>query len=379
MEKFASLDKERSQRLRARYDGALSANAALQNLLKREAGKHDAMKLMGSENFHTVTTGERDFTRDDALWVYLNGQGENYSLRDVSLSEDMFVRAEVSAEETFKIEGLPLHTRFFGGTRTRTTKTKVGLYQISSSMEEWAEDLLDRLKQERDRKGRSLKPQEIAPIFLANPEWVNDDTGLIGKCHTKTANANIRESVALVSNDKKLANKMANTCNVDVIRLDPQQFVREATARGLTVSHDTDPSFLKELGVMEELVLLDTGSIAASATNMVEERGHFYDRSVRHTGWDGDTRVSHITLAKVKRTRLRKSIHRPQTRPRIWRQTSRPQESVYSSHESWKTSRTSRSGSSNWWRSGTPPPMPARSVYNVPGAYPDSPTKGLQV
>nr|UYL94519.1 MAG: hypothetical protein [Leptosphaeria biglobosa narnavirus 3] len=374
VKEFEALDSERSKRLRARYDGALSANSALQNLLRREGGRQDAIELMGSENFLTVTTGERDFTRADAEWVYMNGQGENFSLRDVSLSEDMFVRSEVSAEETFKVEGIPLRPYFSDGPRLRTTKTKVGLYQISSTMEEWAEDLLSRLIAERDVKHRPLRPEEIAPIFLANPEWVNDDTGLIGLCHTQTSNANIRQTVTLVSSDRKLANKMANTCNVEVIRLDPQQFVAQAASRGIPISHDTDTSFLKEVGVLTEFVYVDTGSVSASAVNMAEEEGVIYTRTVRTSEWRGDRRVSHITLAEMRKTRLRKEVHRPQTRPRVWRQTSRPHESVYSSHSSWKSSRTRASESSSWWRAGTPPLLPSRDVQNIPGAYPPSPT-----
>jgi len=377
MKIFETLDKEKSKTLRARYDGALSANAALQNLLKREAGREDAMKLMGSDAFITVTTGERDFTRDDALWVYLNGQGENYSLNDVTLSDDMFVRDEVSAEETFKVEGLPLRPYFFDGPKLRYTKTKVGLYQISSTMEEWAEDLLNRLKDERSRKGRPLKPMEIAPIFMENPEWVNDDTGLIGLCHAKVSGTMSNISVVLVSADRKLAKKMADTCNVTVIRLDPQEFVRQAKMRGLEVSHRIDAKFLKELNIPEEHVFIDTGSLAASASKLVEEDGVFFRRDVRSTGWVDGTRTSSVTLSQLKRGRLRKEIHKPQSRPRIWRQTSRPHESVYSSHDSWKTSRSRRSDDSSWWRTGSPPPLPTRNTLGMPGSYPASRTGSM--
>jgi len=372
MEDFERLDKERSQRLRARYDGALSANAALQNLLKREAGMKDAMELMGSDAFYTVTTGRKDFTREDALWVYLNGQGENYSLRDVSLSEDMFVRSEVSAEETYKVEGIPLRPYFYGGPRLRTTKTQVGLYQISSTMEEWAEDLLNRLIEGRSRIGRPLKPHEISPIFLENPEWVNDDTGLIGKCHSDMANQTIRMSVGLVSGDRKLASKMANTCNVEVVRIDPQEYVRQATMRGLVIDHSTSPDFLQEIGTFPRQVYIDTGSVSASATNMVEEDGEIYHRSVRSSGWEDGTRTSRITLVKTRKRRLVKEIHRQLVRPRVWRQTSRPSESVYSSHSSWKSSQTHRSSESDWWRPGEVPPLPARKVLHVPGSFPST-------
>jgi len=370
MKDFEALDKERSKTQRARYDGALSANSALQNLLRREASRADAIKLMGSENFLTVTTGERDFTRADALWVYMNGQGENYSLRDVSLSEDMFVREEVSAEETFKVGGLPLRTLYFGGRKLRQTKTKVGLYQISSTMEEWAEDLLNRLLDRRAELQRPLKPVELSSIFLLNPEWVNDDTGLIAKCLEDVTDTSIRVTVGLVSGDRKLANKMANTCNVQVMRIDPQQFVISAYKRGQIIDHSVDPSFLAEMGVKVKHVYIDTGSISASAVNMVEEDGEYFHRTVRSTGWVDGTRTSSITLVKMRRNKLKAELHKQVQRPRLWRQTSRPGESVYSSHSSWKTARSKRSEESEWWRPGEVPPLPARNVQDVPGAFP---------
>jgi hypothetical protein len=151
MAEYADIDRERSMRLRARYDSALSANTALQNLLRREATLADAQSLMGDECFLTLTTGKVEFTKDDALWVYMNGQGENYSLHDVNLSEDMYLRSEVSVEETFKVSGIPLRPFRTGGKKTFTSRIKVGLYQINKPMEEWAEDLSSRLREERDR------------------------------------------------------------------------------------------------------------------------------------------------------------------------------------------------------------------------------------
>jgi hypothetical protein len=275
----------------------------------------------------------------------------------------MFVREEVSSEETFKVEGIPLKPYFVSGPKARLTKSKVGLYNITSTMEEWAEDLLSRLKSERALRGRPLKPMEVEPIFMENPEWVNDDTGLIGLCHRLTANQKGLQKISLISGDRRLANKIANTCNVEVIRISPQEFVRLSVARGLEISHETDPSFLKGmLGPKVEHVLKDTGSISASAVHMVEEEGEIFHRSVTSSGWEGEHRVSHITLARVKRTHLRKEVHRPESRPRIWRQSSRPQESVYSSHASWRETRTSRSGSSSWWRPTGAPTLPTRST-----------------
>jgi hypothetical protein len=347
MNKFAEIDKESKRTLRARYDGALNANAALQNLLRREATKQDAIKLMGSDAFYTVTTGRREFTRSDADWVYLNGQGENYSLRDVSFSDDIFVREEVSAEETFKVGGIPLRPYFKSGQKLKRTKTKVGLYQISSTMEEWSEDLLQRLRTERERLGRPLRPQEVAPICMQDPEWVNDDTGLIGKCHSETANDKSSwQSVVLISDDRKLANKMAETCNVTVIRLSPRVFVKRALSLGLKINSETPTDFLKREFRNIEHVYKDTGSISAASVTMTEEDGIYYYRRVRETGWAGNARFSAVTLTVLKSDKLRKETHKPVTRPRIWRSGSRPYESVYSSHDSW--SRSDKSRSTDW-------------------------------
>jgi hypothetical protein len=365
MEEFALIDKSRSMTARARYDSALNANTALQNLLKREAGEKDAQQLMGSSNFYTLTVGRRDFTQSDADWVYLNGQGEYFSLRDVSLSEDIFVRDEVSVEETFKVGRIPLRPFTSSGQRTRMTKTSIGLYRINSSMEEWSEDLLERLKSERDRLGRPLRPQEVGPICDANPEWVNDDSGLIARCHRDTAGDKASYEVALISGDRRLANQMAETCNVTVKRLSPREFARTATDFGIQLEAGMNPYFLRKRGVRSDFIYIDTGAISAASVPLVEEAGITYHRQVHHTGWDGDRRFSKVTLTKLPKTRLLEEVHQPVRRPRIWRSGSRPHESAYSSHSSWKGSlRTSRSDQS-WWRSGNPPPLTARSKQRL--------------
>jgi hypothetical protein len=55
-----------------------------------------------------------------------------------------------------------------------------------------------------------------------------------------------------------------------------------------------------------------------------------------------------------------KEVHRPVTRPRIWRSGSRPHESSYSSHSSWKGSVRSSRTDSSWWRSGNKTPLTNR-------------------
>jgi hypothetical protein len=367
MMEFDSLDKERSMTLRARYDYALSANSALQNLLKRQAGKHDALKMMGHEAFTTLTVGKLDFTRPDAEWVYLNGQGENYSLNDVTLSEDIFVREEVSAEETFKIAGIPLRPYFSHGEELRPTKAKVGLYQINQSMEEWAEDLLNRLKEARARKGAPLLPIEVGPIFDEDPEWVNDDSGLIARCLRDASGTKSNYAVTLISKDRRLANQMAETCNVTVIRVHPRSYVEACVIRGLS-PQDVHEPLLWEAGINGCFVYMDTGSLSASAVHYVEEDGSTYHRTLRSTGWREGKRFSEVTLTKVKRVRIYKEMHYPTIRPRRWRSTSRPHESVYSSHESWRRSHRGSGSDAAWWRSFARPLAARRDSFDSQGS-----------
>jgi len=342
--------------MRARYDSALSANSALQNLLRREASASDAIKLMGSDAFYTITMGRRDFTRSDAEWVYLNGQGENYSLRDVTLSEDIFVREEVSVEETFKVGGIPLRPYFSSGAKLRPTRTKVGLYQINQTMEEWSENLLERLILERNRLGRPLHPSEMGPICDEDREWVNDDSGLIAQAQRFTSGTKSSYRIGLISADKRLANQMAETTNSVVVRLHPQEFARLAFLKGIEISSGTDPNFINEFGNLNlDTILMDSGSVSAHAVSMSEEDGVLYRRTVLETGWSEGTRYSKISLTKLPKTRLVTQVHRPVTRPKIWRSGSRPYESSYSSHSSWRDSVRSSDTDSSWWRGGTSP------------------------
>jgi hypothetical protein len=368
MKVYSEIDKERSRTARARYDNALSANTALQNLLKREAGKEDAIKMMGSPNFFTLTVGRRDFTRSDAEWVYLNGQGENFSLHDVSLSEDIFVRDEVSSEETFKVAGINLRPYFSHGEELRPTRIKVGLYQINSTQEEWSENLLCRLRAARDLKGSPLLPDEMGPICDQDPEWVNDDTGLIARCLRDVSGTKSRYTVCLVSGDRRLANKMAETCNVSVIRIHPKQILGVLKQRGLVASSTLDVTFLSEYGIDSDYYYVDTGSLAAASVEVVEEDGIMYHRVLLDTGWQEGSRYSKVTLTKVRELRVRKELHKPVQRPKIWRSGSRPYESAYSSHSSWRQSRTGSGSDSAWWRRTDPTPPNNRVVPHYSGS-----------
>jgi len=245
-------------------------------------------------------------------------------------------------------------------------------------MEEWSEDLLERLRAERDRKGRPLRSYEIGPICDVNREWVNDDSGLIAQAHRHCAGAKASYTVMLVSSDRRLGNQMAETCNATVIRLNPQEFVRLSHAEGKEISQGMDPSFLRKHGITCDLILLDTGSISATASAMVDEHGVLYNRVVRDTGWRDEHRFSEVTLTKITKTRLLKEIHKPVTRPKIWRSGSRPHESAYSSHSSWRNSLRSAGSESSWWRRGEFP-LTTRSTAKAAASGDMSTQRGIHV
>jgi hypothetical protein len=353
MKEFAEIDKERSATARRRYQMALTANSALQNLLRREATHEDALKMMGDKAFRTLVVGKRDFTMQDAEWIYKNGQGETFSLNDLTLSQDYYVREEVSSEETFKVAGITLRpilsTR---PTEDVVTKTRVGLYEISAPMEDWADELLSSLIAKRDELGHPLGPLEAAPIYDERPEWVNDDSGLIARCLKDTGDLNSKVSrVILISYDRRLANQMAQTCNVQVMRIDPLEYLSR-TALPYVASPHVDRTELGKylpFDVSTMPVYADTGSISATATKMVmedegEQPDQLFFRSIQETGWNSEgRRYSRIELRRIRRARFfRTHIVRPRTRPKVFRSYSRPSSTIYS-NRSWRSTDIPRS------------------------------------
>lgn len=367
MSDFSAIDKDRSRVMRGRYNMALSSNSALQNLMRREATHEDARKLMGDKAFRTLTVGRRDFTMLDAMWIYNNGQGAHYSLNDLTLSEELFVREEVSVEETFKVAGITLRPiRSDGPVLDVVTKTRVGLYEINQGMEDWAGELLQALINRRDELGQPLGPEETGPIYDERPEWVNDDSGLIARCLKDTSNLNAKVGrVVLISGDRRLANQMAQTCNVQVMQIRPVDYLtvcaRPYVAKA-TVDEDLSPYIPGGLPFGCP-VYPDTGSISAVAATLGEEAeqpDQLFQRTVTETGWSAEgRRYSRSILRRIDRPRyFRVWPFKPKTRPKAFRSYSRPSSSIYSG-KSWRSTDLPRS-------SGTPelenPEIPPNGV-----------------
>jgi hypothetical protein len=277
-ERYVLEDLARRSHLRRKFGDALNANTAFANLLSKKATWKDVETLMDSDEHITLTSGSPEFTLYDAQWIASGAKHENFSIEDLTITEDLHSREDVSEEQTFKVGGLVLRPILGDEIKRIETTTKVGLYEINTSMEQWSENLFRRLLGHRI-EGKPLKRDDILTEIMLDPEWVNDDTGLIELCLRLTSGLHQRSArVVLVSMDKRLANQMSNTCNVQVERLHPVAYIMRMRMAGLDPIIDraqanaliggevphrerTDP--IRE-------VFVDTGSVAHVLTNMEE-------------------------------------------------------------------------------------------------------------
>jgi len=266
------------RRARSEFGDALNANTALAHLLERKGSLEDVIQLT-NENFHVVNCGATTFTKWDAEWLFFGGKSENFSIEDLTSSEDLFIRTEVSEDETLRVGSIPLRP-IYGKSKKVLTTTTVGLYQIGAGMYEWASELTDRLISRRQRLGRPLDRDNALQEYEVNPEWVNDDTLIIARCLRDTKGKALASTfVILISADKRLGNQLSNTCNVTVIRVDPREYILFCHGIGQDPTKEPDPVMLRTyLSGMEkahllEHVYVDTGSVNAYLTKVtVDER-----------------------------------------------------------------------------------------------------------
>jgi len=277
-----------------------------------------------------VNTGVTHFSIYDSEFLYYGGTSEHFSIEDLTITEDLFLRTEVSEEETFKVGGIPLYPIRTGRLRHEKTKVKVGLYQINETMEEWASDLTARLCQNRGPDG-IVPPDRAREEFKRNPEWVNDDTTLIARCLDDTAAMQVRNCrVILVSDDIRLGNQMSNTCNVTVLRISSLEYVEwifqeYGIAEPMNISPQLDviSTFIEHRGRLDPIrfIYLDSGSIASAAARleMTMERGRpkLVKRVVTKTGVRQGKRFVQYTLSKTDVPLfLRTTVHNPILRQR---------------------------------------------------------------
>jgi len=278
-------EKEHLDRLARRektkqFDHALRANAAVARLLDRCA-TGDEVGILQREGFLNVGTGVLDINRQDVEWLVRGGRGEIYAIQDILRSEDMFVRTEVSLEESMKVPGLVLVTQMEGEKPLiRVTKAKVGLWKVDGTQEEWADNLIASLLKYREY-GINPGPQELIRALNENREWVSDDAILVESARMITHGKPVG-TIALVSADIRLGRHISKATGFHVVIVLPEivirLFKREAwSASSIQLTEEEEVSFRKILYLEEripavETILYDTGSFSASAMRYGENK-----------------------------------------------------------------------------------------------------------
>jgi hypothetical protein len=333
---------------RRKFSDALQGNTAFMRLLNRCAnGTEEAILL--KEGFLSVGCGVTAFTKWQARWLSDGGRGEAHDISSLTSTEDMFVRSEVSTEESFRVGGIPLRILTSGKAREEYTSSKVGLYQINNSMFDWAEKLCSRLVEERQMLGVPISAPHLSSIFNEDREWVNDDTLIISQCLIDVGKHTKATHVALISDDRRLAGQMANTCNVTVIRISSRSAIlkvqRERWDSQTHVSVREAESMLSTTSMAGTRLLsvyTDTGSIAAAcakydASTSIPEKRVFKFREGISSGYNiNQERYSRYILRSEDVTaslvyELHINVHRGKRFK--WY---KPVESVYDGKTSWR-------------------------------------------
>jgi len=304
---FGSMSREcvnNHARYRRREDtalvqGALRANTAFSNLLNRKAkgGEIDKLRAMG---FDISAFGQRRFTFDHALCVTQGFRGNMYTAEDLYLPQDMYLRKEVSTEETLKVGGIHLTIPTETGYKFVETVSRVGLYNITGSRKEWTDKLEVILSEERERYGGAVIPYPvIQDIFTKDRNWVNDDSLLVGMAleALNKGTWSPRDFFFLVSTDRGLARRMADATKHYVLMINPVELMvrfpetpvneLESTVRGIGLYNLTLGTKPKNFKLWIS-ALWDTGS----------ERSHASHREVIH----GRTHVRQSMSSKYTKT-----------------------------------------------------------------------------
>jgi hypothetical protein len=269
--------KAERMRARAAAGDAIYGHSAFMRLVQRHGCQHDITKLIQS-GWSVCVTGQPEFSLEHAEWLHRGAKGNVLSLVDLPLDEDMFIRSEVSGDESMMISGIPLHVLGKDGYLTQVTKSQVGLYQINGDMLQWAEDLTDQLKK---HPMRPIPHRDVLALFSVNREWVNDDSTLIRMAIDDFSNLGKNSEAVLISRDKRLANQMSRQANIRVVLVEPESIVQvfdriwtsttKITSLEMFAAYSEYDISIKGLKVPGK-VYFDTGSMLAALSRLEESK-----------------------------------------------------------------------------------------------------------
>lgn len=298
--------------LSAEFDGTFRANAAYQRMLAGTANDSDLSQLYLDGNL-IAGSGRTNLNIHMCEWIAKGGVGEIFNIFDLTHSEDMFVFDEVSESRTLRVQGIQLTPQFNRlPIVTKETRSAIGLWQITETKMEWGRRILSKLIDLR-AQGNTLYHQDVFPIMAENPEWVNDDT-LIVRRLIEELKEQPKQTILLVTSDKKLAKNAAKSSGFPIAMVDPQSVTVNVAGREFNSMMEMTPSevLLADEGKRNLLighppvygkVFIDTGSLESYAQRVVvQDNGRRYYRRLLHHGWKPDgTRYEVQTLQLLDR------------------------------------------------------------------------------
>jgi len=213
------------------FNGALSANTAFQSLLSRthRSDPGDVHKLI-REGYQVVYDGEIEFGMDHAKFMLVgHHKGSDYRLHDLVPGEDVFIQDEVSVQASLKVEGIVLETVMSGRIKHQTTTSKLGLYEITKSDEEWADGVVKRLRDLREAVGKPTVPTHLVEReFLSSTEWYNDDDAILYQIQSYVHSCVGRPApVLVITDDIRLCKKAADRFDVIIYRMPSKMFIQK--------------------------------------------------------------------------------------------------------------------------------------------------------
>jgi len=354
------LRKAEKLRRRAELGNAVRGHSAYMRLVSMTGNMSDITKLI-RDDWTVCVNGQPEFSYEHAEWLHKGGKGKFLTMRDLSLDEDMYLREEVSLDETLKVEGIQLDVEGKKKYLSQTTVARAGLYQIDKGMEEWAKDIVHKLK---NFPLRPLPHKEVLDTFYENREWVNDDSLLIAKSIRDCEGRSATSDLCLISRDNRLGNQMANSTAHRVVMVEPSSLLGALPRKEWSGTSKVTP--LEVYNVYSDYaksgeyalsvpykVYIDTGSLLTAAHN----KGISVENGVAMMSNDVVTETGVNAHGRRYKTVKRTTIPlRSTVRTRIF-------DSRGLVHKRWKKYPTSYAGSSERFKFRSTPSFDRRVVH----------------
>jgi hypothetical protein len=228
-----SLDALYDQRveLRKAQNGALTALAAFNNALNCQTNDSEFITL-AEEGFRFIDNGQRTLELWHSNWIHRGCKSSkgDYNIYDLVRNDDIFIRDEITTDNTMKISGIRLDIPQAAGWLRRVTSTRAGMYNITRDDYEWGLRKLEIMRERREaNEGPTLSRHDLNQIFMNDREYVNDDDLLL-----LAAIEHIDESLKFgtrcgpfwaITSDEKMCRRIADYCSCAVYRLKPESAI----------------------------------------------------------------------------------------------------------------------------------------------------------